>query len=301
MTHRYTDFDGTTKYADDPVPFADMPNDLDFDNHAPVTQVTEAMASQRFTRAATPAAYTEPCKRCHGSGLWRGYSRSFTCNACSGRGTVTYKTSPQARVKAAASRERAKANAAQELAMDVAQWRDHHPAEATWLSNNAGRFDFATSLQEALGRFGSLTAGQLAAVQRCIARDVERAAAKAAAPAPTEVRLTKLHTVMQRHAKFYAGALTLSRRNADQLVWIKHADAERVVGKLDNGVLTLWNRPGVDMEYVRDMLNEFEADPLAAAKKFGKLSGRCCSCGRELTNDGSIEAGIGPICAGRFE
>jgi len=34
--------------------------------------------------------------------------------------------------------------------------------------------------------------------------------------------------------------------------------------------------------------------------KYGKLAGRCCSCGRELTDDDSIEAGIGPVCARKF-
>ena len=39
---------------------------------------------------------------------------------------------------------------------------------------------------------------------------------------------------------------------------------------------------------------------LEDAKAYGKLTGTCCSCGRELTNEDSIEAGIGPICAGKF-
>ncbi|GAG26904.1 unnamed protein product, partial [marine sediment metagenome] len=33
---------------------------------------------------------------------------------------------------------------------------------------------------------------------------------------------------------------------------------------------------------------------------FGKESGVCCVCGRELENEESVKAGIGPICAGRF-
>jgi len=36
------------------------------------------------------------------------------------------------------------------------------------------------------------------------------------------------------------------------------------------------------------------------AKEFGALYGTCCVCGRTLTNEVSIEAGIGPICAGRL-
>lgn len=39
---------------------------------------------------------------------------------------------------------------------------------------------------------------------------------------------------------------------------------------------------------------------LAEAKAWGALYGTCCVCGRTLTNEESIEAGIGPICASKF-
>ena len=42
------------------------------------------------------------------------------------------------------------------------------------------------------------------------------------------------------------------------------------------------------------------ADPLAAARLYGKKTGQCSCCGRELTNKASIEMGIGPICREKF-
>jgi len=39
---------------------------------------------------------------------------------------------------------------------------------------------------------------------------------------------------------------------------------------------------------------------LDQAKEYGKVTGTCCNCGRLLTNEDSIEAGIGPICASKF-
>lgn len=36
------------------------------------------------------------------------------------------------------------------------------------------------------------------------------------------------------------------------------------------------------------------------AREFGKMYGVCCVCGRILTNEESIEAGIGPVCGGRL-
>jgi hypothetical protein len=38
---------------------------------------------------------------------------------------------------------------------------------------------------------------------------------------------------------------------------------------------------------------------LEDAKEFGALYGTCCVCGRLLTNEVSIEAGIGPVCGKR--
>lgn len=39
---------------------------------------------------------------------------------------------------------------------------------------------------------------------------------------------------------------------------------------------------------------------LDEAKSFGALYGMCCQCGRTLTNEESIEAGIGPVCRTKF-
>ena len=36
------------------------------------------------------------------------------------------------------------------------------------------------------------------------------------------------------------------------------------------------------------------------AAAYGRRSGRCCCCGRELTDPASIAAGIGPVCAAKF-
>lgn len=39
---------------------------------------------------------------------------------------------------------------------------------------------------------------------------------------------------------------------------------------------------------------------LETAKEFGALYGTCVVCGRTLTDENSIAAGIGPICAAKF-
>ena len=47
-------------------------------------------------------------------------------------------------------------------------------------------------------------------------------------------------------------------------------------------------------------LDESMRMTLEQAKQYGAIYGVCCNCGRTLTNEDSIEAGIGPICAGKF-
>ncbi len=38
---------------------------------------------------------------------------------------------------------------------------------------------------------------------------------------------------------------------------------------------------------------------LDEAKAYGKVTGTCCVCSRKLTKESSIQAGIGPVCAGK--
>lgn len=155
--------------------------------------------------------------------------------------------------------------------------------------------DIATKLQK-FGSFASDKQAEFAA--KLVAWSKPREVAKPAQPT-SDNAVPKLFTVMQKHSTFHAGALKITRRNQDTLCWLVWND--QCVGKLEAGQCVLFaKRLGDDLATVRAMIAEFEADPLAAAIKYGKLSGRCCSCGRDLTDPASIEAGIGPICAAKF-
>jgi hypothetical protein len=55
--------------------------------------------------------------------------------------------------------------------------------------------------------------------------------------------------------------------------------------------------------YVPGAISKLTADDklsLEQAKAFGALYGSCCVCGRTLTDEDSIAAGIGPVCANKF-
>ena len=51
---------------------------------------------------------------------------------------------------------------------------------------------------------------------------------------------------------------------------------------------------------VKAVLTDAANNPLTAAIRYGKVSGECSCCGRELTDPQSIKRGIGPICATKF-
>jgi hypothetical protein len=53
-------------------------------------------------------------------------------------------------------------------------------------------------------------------------------------------------------------------------------------------------------ESVKQEIYAFSCNPMEWMKNYGKETGFCCVCGRQLTNEVSVELGIGPICAQKF-
>lgn len=50
-------------------------------------------------------------------------------------------------------------------------------------------------------------------------------------------------------------------------------------------------------EGVKDLVRDMATAPAETAARYGKLTGHCCFCGKELTDTRSTEVGYGPICA----
>lgn len=57
-----------------------------------------------------------------------------------------------------------------------------------------------------------------------------------------------------------------------------------------------WEYKGLATRFV----HEEDRMTLEQAKEFGVIYGVCCVCGRTLTDEASIAAGIGPVCATKF-
>lgn len=179
----------------------------------------------------------------------------------------------------------------------AAAYRNDHPQIVAWLEANNG--NFATSLRESLNKYGSLTANQTAAVQRIIDAD-------AAKPTLDLTRIFKLfNSAIESGAKKpvirVEGALKLSLAGEHSAnagcIYVKDGYND-YMGKITPGgkFFAVKSAPA-DVE---EKLVELAKDPKGAMIRFGRMTGTCACCGRELTNQASIELGIGPICAEKF-
>jgi len=52
---------------------------------------------------------------------------------------------------------------------------------------------------------------------------------------------------------------------------------------------------------VIEFLEAFDADPEAVATAYGRRTGNCCFCSRELTDGRSVAVGYGAVCAGHYD
>jgi hypothetical protein len=174
-----------------------------------------------------------------------------------------------------------------------------------------GKADTCRDMAAKLERFGSFVSeAQKGYADKLVAWAAPRAqdavALKADTPKlnPDDIATPALFAVMQKHATFHVNGFKITRRNQDSLCWIVYGD-RGAVGKIDNGTTNLWfhkaRNAGADIDVLRALIAELEANPLVAAMKYGKLSGRCCSCGRDITHPDSIDAGMGPVCRAKFD
>lgn len=252
-----------------------------------------------------------PCPKCRGTGIYTGYgfrgNRCFPCNG-TGNGLSIEPKAVRARERAA-EREASKAQA---LANAVAAFRDANPDIVAWWNANPN-FEFATSTHSALVKFGSLTENQASAIRRCIAKQAERDAQRAAERAARAVDMggegfvkvvehfakaqasglrnpTLLFDgVCFKLAKKYPGSLYITGGKAYESDFYGRVDAS---GKFDP-------TRAVTPEKLA-AIKAIGTDPIGAAKAYGQRTGTCPCCGAPLTNAISIEYGIGPVCRERW-
>jgi hypothetical protein len=170
--------------------------------------------------------------------------------------------------------------------------------------------EFAASLTEQWGRFGSLSEKQMhwAGVL------IERAfSPQPAAKAPT-TRQPEVSADFSRLRHMFSLASAAGLKRPKIKVVVNDVDLKFAPAPISG------NNPGYiyvhsQGEYagkvspegnffgnpkVRDALLAFALDPAGKASAHGHATGECCFCSRELTDPASVAVGYGPICAGNY-
>lgn len=282
------------------APLAEQPRDL---GRLP-GNVTHSKIDAEANRANQEHGHKESCPKCRGTGRfvsWAGCSLG-PCHACKGQGFKVFVHSAEVRAQT-----RATAEARKERKDDVAvaAFKAEHADIWAWMENND--FPFAVSMMDAVRKWGRLTEGQLAACHKCIAgRDKARAAAVARVENAPVIDLTKLSLAFEsakasglKRIKVRFAGLEVTEAKATSAnagaLYVK-ADGE-YVGKITSGRFICTRECG---DVTKDRVIATMADPRAAAIAYGRETGSCSCCGRELSNPESIALGIGPICARKF-
>lgn len=290
-------------------PFNDFPESDDLSETLDTRVETDPkrLAKQEAAQAAN-VGFVESCPKCRGrKAIYSNVSGRYLgeCFKCKGRGTLTFKTSKETRETVKESHATRKAK---EFAERLAVFAEEHPSEAQWVRENASSFDFAARMQEAVVKWGHLTPGQLGGIQKCLAARARAQEAKAerVTQAPT-VNLDGLKAAFGnasehlKSPKLRLPGFTISPAKAGSAnpgaMYVK-SDSGQYLGKIT---------PDSRFQCVRECDKETESrvvaaiqDPKAAAISYGRETGRCSCCGRDLTDPVSIANGIGPVCANRF-
>jgi hypothetical protein len=283
-----------------------MARDFDFDAFLDSQDdAFESEVSSRLTRTP-PAEERHVCARCLGSGKYRGIrvnQSDDSCFACGGRGWHKKSYADRMATKAKAAATRVKNIADRRAALTEA-----HPTLLAAMAPMARWNPFIASLLEQVAERGSLSENQIAAAYRSIEKaalkDAERAAERTA-PKPV-VDLSPIHALFAtaqdngiKRPKVRLDGMQLSLapatgKNAGA-IYVK--DGEAYLGKVQGTQFSASREAPAD---TAAKLQELASNPLAAAVAYGRKTGSCSCCGRELTDPQSIAAGIGPICASHY-
>jgi len=280
--------------------------DTEFDNVA-IKKTSPKFARQQFT-----------CEACNGTGLWRNgrvnTHGNAKCNTCHGKGFLV--TSPEARKRArVASRtrkenKRVEAMADNQAAIGGQDTMDGLKACAKWST-------FANSLLDQHYEGKAWSDKQVSAIKSMVAKTKERAAVRAQEKAEREAAapVVDLNAIEVLFANASASGYKRPSFRAEGLVIKPGKNSALYVMTTDRMEFGYYGeQPGYEgkivdskfhetrdtMDNTLPRLQKIAEDPLEAALNYGRRTGRCACCGRELTKHASIDAGIGPVCAGKW-
>lgn len=253
--------------------------------------------SQATGKATTAMREKVKCPKCAGTGVWRGGWSSGQCFACKGKG---YQLRAPGYAENKAKREAAKARKILreqgELAERKAAFGEAHPqimaALTEYATQQRYRSEFMDSLWAKFKRTGELSEGQIAAIQRGIEKRNAARAERQQAPVEFFPRIEKLVRVENLKLRLGKCVVTMFQSGAVGVVGPEYGMG--TFGIIEAGGML--RRFSKMTDEVHALLQDVETRGIEAVKEIGLATGRCCICGRTLTDEHSIKNGIGPIC-----
>lgn len=264
---------------------------------------------QGFSKAKI-AKFEQPCKSCKGGGKFISWTGRVVgeCFKCKGTGVIFTKTDPKVleanRLKAIEKR-----HAAAKKSVDAAaEFLANNQSIKDWFTANlAKENDFALSLFDQLYDKGKLSEGQLAAIEKSIAREAGWAAERAAKDAAMVIN-SSLHDAFEKAQESglkkpslridgYRFSLAPERGVNSGCIYAKSEGGD-YLGKINQQgkFFSVRDCPNEAVEFV----NTLGGDLLERALRHGKDTGECSCCGRQLTDPKSIAQGIGPVCFSKW-
>jgi uncharacterized protein (DUF983 family) len=255
----------------------------------------------------------ESCPKCRGTGRFVSYSGRVLgpCFACKGRGSKTFVNAAPVRAANRAKAQDRKVAQATNRVEHFAGKGERETAMVAWIQAKRDSFGFAGAMLETLQRFGDLTPAQFAAVERCMDKDASRAAQRAQVATQQQERVAGIDVAnivdcfqraqeagLKRFTLRFDGVHFQVDRNDPALIWVSASGyGSAKYGRIQGGVF----KPGRDVtDAVIAQIALISADPMAAAKAYVQITSNCSVCGRHLENQDSVDAGMGPVCAGRI-
>ena len=264
------------------------------------------LASEELPAVAEAPRKTFPCGQCAGTGLWSGGTNRHgnnKCLACKGKGHFLNSREDRSKLKAQRVARKAKNEANKKADFIAANEGLIEGLQAMqWHSK-------ASSLLAGFEKWGSLTEGQVRFARSILADQAERDAKRAATDAApkAKVDLARVEEIFataknagKKFPKLRLDGMVLSLAGANSrnagAIYVKAGPAfeDDYFGKVIGGE---FHKVRTAPESVTTALQALAADPLSSAVAYGRTTGTCACCGRELTKKESIERGIGPICA----
>jgi len=177
---------------------------------------------------------------------------------------------------------------------------EHHPEEAAWILENASWSRFAINMRSKINKGSTpLTENMMNALKNAASKPSQKpiylgsvltafAHARDSGLKKPKLRLPAFTFSMAPNKGMNAGWYYVVREDGQYL------------GKISTEGNFHPNRE-FDIEVDGTKLEALaNADLPALARQYGIETGNCSCCGRELTDQKSIEAGIGPVCATKW-